>query len=72
MENRKESFLPFVDICFRSRDMGFQSLGNLEKNAKRQLSILCHFNKNCDVTSRTSTCSIFKSNVVQALLVRIK
>ena len=30
--NWKESFLSFVDICFRSRDMSFQSLGNLEKN----------------------------------------
>ena len=44
--------------------MSFQSLGNLEKNAKRILSILCPFNKNCDVTSRTSTYLIFKSNVV--------
>ena len=25
--------------------MSFQSLGNLEKNAKRKLSILCPFNK---------------------------
>ena len=37
--------------------MSFQRLGNLEKNTrKRKLSILCPFNKNCDVTS---TYSIF-------------
>ena len=40
VDNREESFLPFVDICFSSRDMSFQSLRNLEK-------------KICDVTSRT-------------------
>ena len=44
----------------------------LRKNAKRKLSILCPFNKNSDVTSGISTYSIFKSNVVQALRVRIK
>ena len=72
VQNQEESFLSFADICFRSRDMSFQSHGSLEKNAKRKLSILCPFNKNCDVTSRTSTYSIGKSNVIQKLLVRIK
>ena len=42
----------------------FKLLEILRKNVKRKLSILCPFNKNCDVTSRTSTYSIFKSNVV--------
>ena len=35
-------------------------------------NILCPFNKHCDVTSRTSPFSIFKSNVIQTLQVRIK
>ena len=26
IEKQKESFLPFVDICFRSRDMSIQNL----------------------------------------------
>ena len=50
----------------------FKVLEILRKNGKTKLNILCPFNKNRDVTSRTSTYSIFKSNVVQALLVRIK
>ena len=36
VENGKESFLPFVDICFRSRDMSFQNLGNLEKKIPKE------------------------------------
>ena len=50
VKSQEESFWPFVNICFRCRDMSLQSLRNLEKNAKRKLSILCPFNKNCDVT----------------------
>ena len=30
-ENLEEGFLPFVGICFRSRDMSFQSIGRCEK-----------------------------------------
>ena len=49
--------------------MNFESLRNFDKNAKRKLKILCPFNKNYDVTSRTSTYmytySISKSNVVR-------
>ena len=69
MGNRKESFLPFVDISFRSRDMSFQSLGNLEKKCEKKIEHLCSFNKSCDVKSRTSTYSIFKSNVIQVLCI---
>ena len=69
VKNREEGFLPFVNVCFCSRDMRFQSHGNLEKNAKRKLSILCPYNKNCDVTSMTCIYSIFKSYVIQTSLV---
>ena len=72
VKNEEESSLLFVNICFRSRDMNFQSLGNLEKNAKRKLSILCPFNENCDVTIRICIYSMFKSDVIQTFLVRIK
>ena len=37
VKNQEESSLRFVNICFRSRDMSFQNLGNLAKNAKRKL-----------------------------------
>ena len=33
----KKAFLPFVDICFRSRKMSFQSLGNLEKKSEKKI-----------------------------------
>ena len=33
--NRKR--LSFVDICFRSRDMSFESLGNLEKKCEKKI-----------------------------------
>ena len=36
-QNRKESFLPFVDVCFRSKDVIFQSLGNLEKKCETKI-----------------------------------
>ena len=71
-----------VNICFRSRDMSFQSLGNLEEKCEEKIEHLflfiyfiylnCPFNKNCDVTSRTCLNSIFKSHVIQTSLVRIK
>ena len=31
VKNQEKSCLAFVDICFRSSDMSFQSLRNLEK-----------------------------------------
>ena len=34
----KKSSLLFVDICFRSRDMSFQSVGNLDKMRKENLA----------------------------------
>ena len=37
VKNWKESFLLFVDICFRSRDMSFQSLGNLGKKREKKI-----------------------------------
>ena len=37
IKNRKESFLPFVDIYFRSSDMSFQSLKNLEKKCDKKI-----------------------------------
>ena len=37
-KNQEESSLPFVNICFRSRDMSFQSLGNLEKKCDKKIS----------------------------------
>ena len=72
VKNQEESFLLFVDICFRSRDMSCQSLRNLEKNATRKLNILCPFNKNSDVTAKICIHSIFKSHVIQTFRVRIK
>ena len=72
VKNQEESFLPFVDICFRSRDMSFQSLRNLEKKCDKKLNIMCPFNKNTDVTARICIYSIFKSHVIQTFLVRIK
>ena len=33
----KRQVFPFVDICFCSRDMSFQSLGNLEKKWEKKL-----------------------------------
>ena len=70
--SQEEIFLLSVNICFFSKDISSQSLRNHEKNAEGKLSILCPFNKNCDMTSRTSTYSIFKSNVIQWLMVRMK
>ena len=37
VKNQEVSFLPFVDICFRSRDMSFQSLRNLEKKCDKKI-----------------------------------
>ena len=33
----RRKLLPFVDICFRSREMSFQSLGNLEKRCEKKI-----------------------------------
>ena len=38
---KDESVLLFVDICFRSRDMSFQSLGNLEKKMRKENCAFC-------------------------------
>ena len=65
IKNKEERFLPFSNNCFGSRDMSFQSLGNLEKKCERKLSILCPFNKNCDVTTRICIYSIFKSHAIR-------
>ena len=35
-KNGEESFLPFVNACFRSRDMSFQSLKNLQKKCEKK------------------------------------
>ena len=35
VEKREEGFLPFVNICFNSRDMSFQSLENLEEKCEK-------------------------------------
>ena len=37
VKNRKESFLPFVDICIRSRDMSFQGHGNLDEKCEKKI-----------------------------------
>ena len=37
----RKSFLPFVDICFRTRDMSFQSLRNLEKKMRQENWTFC-------------------------------
>ena len=37
VKNQEESSLPFADIRFRSRDMSFQSLGNLEKKCDQKI-----------------------------------
>ena len=37
VKNQEESFLLFVDICFRSRDMSFQSLRNLEEKCDKKI-----------------------------------
>ena len=36
VKNQEENFLLFVDICFRSRDMSFKSLRNLEKECEKK------------------------------------
>ena len=48
--------------------MRFQSLGNLEKKYDNKLKILCPFIKNCDVTTRICTYSIFKPYVIETFL----
>ena len=72
VKSQEEGFLPFVDICFCSRDMSFQSVENLKEKWEKRFEHLCPFNKNCDVTSRTCIYTIFKSDLIQTSLVRIK
>ena len=55
VKNQEERSLPFVNICFGSRDMSFQSLRNLEKKCDKKIE---HY-------------SIFKSYVIQTFLVRV-
>ena len=38
-KNEDECSLPFVNICFRSREMRFQSLENLEKKCEKNSKI---------------------------------
>ena len=40
VNNREEGFLPFVNICFHSKDMSFQSLGNLEEKCEKKIEHL--------------------------------
>ena len=37
VKNQEESSLPFVSICFHSRDMSFQNLRNLEKKCEKKI-----------------------------------
>ena len=37
IKTREEVFLPFVNICFRARDMSFQSDGNLEEKCEKKI-----------------------------------
>ena len=37
VKNREEGFLLFVNICFRSRDMSFQSHENLEEKCEKKI-----------------------------------
>ena len=40
VKNLEEGFLQFIDICFRSRDTSFQSLGNLEEKYETKIEHL--------------------------------
>ena len=51
-----ESFLLFADICFRSRDMSFQILGNLGEKCRKKIEHFVPFTK--IVTSQVGLVSI--------------
>ena len=57
MKNREEG-LDMIQRAVKVTDI-------LRENVERKLSILCPFNKNCHVTSRTCIYPIFKSHVIQ-------
>ena len=40
VKNREEGRFPFVSICFQSRDMSLQSLGNLEEKCEKKVEHL--------------------------------
>ena len=77
MKNRDESFLPFVNIFFHSKDMIVQRFGNLRKNCgKENVKISLNEEKNfmslLGPRRRTNIYRKFKSVVAVALFVRIK
>ena len=37
VKNQEEGFLPLINICFRFRDMSFQSHGSLEEKREKKI-----------------------------------
>ena len=72
LKTEKKAFYNLLISVSVPETKAFKVSEILRKNATRKLNILCPFKKNCDITCRTSTYSISKSNVVQALQNRIK
>ena len=68
LKTKKKAFHHLLIPASIPEILAFKVSKIMGKNAKRKLSILCPFSKNCDVTTRICVYSIFKSPVIQTLL----